>query len=91
MKIKRFLTILILSVAVHCGVFSQIYSQQQLIKAGHWIYDALFKLYAENARLTIADSAPLSVSELRLYFSKIDYESLSDSGRAVYREVQDFL
>ncbi|MCI6323071.1 hypothetical protein [Treponema porcinum] len=91
MKLKRFLAILMLSAAVHCGAFSQIYSQQQLIKAGHWIYDALFKLYAENARLTIADSAPLSVAELRLYFSKIDYESLSDSGRAVYREVQDFL
>lgn len=91
MKLKKAFVVILFSVMSACGLFSQVYSGQQLIKAGHWIYDALFMLYAENGRLTVADNAPLSVAELRLYFSNIDFESLSDSGREVYRQAQDFL
>ena len=91
MKLKKAFAVALLSVLSVCTLFPQVYSQQQLIKAGHWIYDAIFMLSAENGRLTVADNAPLSVAELRLYFSNIDFEKLSDSGRAVYRKAQDFL
>lgn len=90
MKLKRFLFSIVLFFLLSNG-FSQVYSSQQLIKSGHWIYDAIFKLYAENSRLTIADNAPLSVAELRLYFSNIDFESLSNSGKILYKNIQDFL
>ena len=65
-------------------VFSQGYSSQQLIPAGHWVYEAINSLCLESKFLSIADNAPLSVLELKFYLSTIDYDSLSYSGKILY-------
>ena len=70
--------------------FSQVYSAQQTIPAGHWIYDALYNLNLEQKRSSTMDNAPLSVSELYLNFQQIDKESLSDTGKSVYESVESF-
>ncbi|MDE5899056.1 MAG: hypothetical protein K2H09_07335, partial [Treponemataceae bacterium] len=66
------------------------YGSQQLLPAGHWMYGALFMLNAEAGRTTLADDAPLSIGELRMHFSEIDYESLSESGRKLYGQAMEF-
>ena len=48
-------------------IFAETYSKQQLIPADHWIYDALYTLYMEEGRCSIADMAPLSVKEIEFY------------------------
>lgn len=67
------------------------YARRQLLAAGHWALDAMATLYGECAMATIFDNAPMSVGELRVYFSRIQYEKLSRAGRALYKKVQDFL
>ena len=71
--------------------FSEIYSSHELIPADNWIYDALYTLSMENGFSVIADTAPLSVEELRFHFSMIDYDSLSPSGKNLYDKADSFL
>ncbi len=90
-KRKLFAGIFSLSLFCFSNLYSETYSKSQLIPSDHWIYDALFTLYSENGKCSIADMAPLSVNEISLYFSDIDYEKLSFSGRILYDKVSDFL
>lgn len=70
--------------------YADIYNSQQLIPAGHWIYDALYSLNSEEGRLSIADNAPLPVSEIQMYFEQINYDNLSDSGKDLYNKVEEY-
>ena len=70
---------------------SQGYSSQQLVPAGHWVYDSISALCLETKFLSIADNAPLSVQELKFYLSCIDYDSLSYGGKLLYDKTLDFL
>ena len=72
-------------------LFSEVYSSQQLIPAGHWIYDALSSICLESKFLSIADNAPLSVLELKFYLSTVDYDSLSYGGKLLYDKALAFL
>ena len=87
---KKCIFISCLFFLLYTTLISETYSSQQLIPAGHWIYDAIYTLYAENAKCSIADMAPLSVNELRFYFNDIDYESLSYSGKILYDKISEF-
>ncbi len=71
-------------------VYSQSYSNNQMLKAGHWIYDALSVLSTECGISTIADNAPLSINELKLNFERIEYDKLSESGKSLYNQAMDF-
>lgn len=62
-------------------------SAQELIPAGHWLYDALMAISLENRALNFADSAPLSIQELQLYLKEIDYDALSDAGKTQYDRI----
>lgn len=64
---------------------------QDLILAGHWVYDSLRHLELETKNLTFSDRAPLSVQEFESYFSQIDYEKLSGPGKKEYERIQSFL
>ena len=70
--------------------FSQYWSFQQPIYADHWIYDALYRLNAEQKNATVLDNAPLPVSELYMNFLQIDREALSDAGKQLYDTTQGF-
>ena len=70
--------------------FAQVYSAQQAIPAGHWIYDSLYYLNLEQKRSSTLDNAPLTVSELYLNFQQIDKETLSETGKQVYETAESF-
>ena len=71
--------------------YADIYNSQQLIPAGHWIYDALKTLGNESRLASLYDNAPLSVGEIKFHFSEIDYDKLSESGKYLYSQVNDYL
>lgn len=70
--------------------FAQVYSAQQPVQAGHWIYDALYYMNLEQKKASTLDNAPLTVAELYLNFQQIDKEELSESGKALYEKTEDF-
>ncbi|MCR4734779.1 MAG: hypothetical protein K5829_07250 [Treponema sp.] len=72
-------------------VFSQFYSKHQRIPADHWIYSALSTLEYESGICGIIDCAPASINELLLSFSLIEYENLSNSGKVLYKKIENFL
>ncbi|MBQ7538243.1 MAG: hypothetical protein IJT42_04690, partial [Treponema sp.] len=66
-------------------------SAQELVPSGHWIYDAMMALSLENRALNFADSAPLSIQELRTYLDEVDYDSLSEAGRSQYDRIERYV
>jgi len=78
-----------LSISHFC--FAKIHSSQQLIPSGHWIYDALYMLNAESGRTSLADNAPLSAAEIKMYLDAVDEDALSASGKKLYERARDFL
>lgn len=72
-------------------VTSETYNANQLIPAGHWIYDALYMIYNESGEAFLMDSAPLSVNEIKLCISYIDSENLSYSCQNLYDKITAFL
>ena len=89
-SVKKICTLcVLLSISHFC--FAQIHSSQQLIPSEHWIYDALYMLNSESGRISLADNAPLPVSEIKMYMADIDYDALSDSGKKLYEKAQAFL
>ena len=80
----------LLCAASFCAL-PEIYSPHELVPAGSWVYDALYRLNMESATATVVETAPLSVQELRFHFSLIDFDSLSASGKSLYGRVSSFL
>lgn len=88
---KFFISLIILIFTFLPEIFAETYSANQLIPAGHWLYDALYVMYGENSKAFLLDSVPLSVNEIRQSVKYIDYEKLSDSGKALYNRVNEYL
>ena len=87
---KKIIAFLIFTLFFVVNVFSEVYSFQEPIPAHHWIYDALYKLNAEQKRASVLDNAPLTVSELYMNFLCIDKDDLSDAGEILYEKVENF-
>lgn len=64
---------------------------QELVPCGHWVYDSITAITLESRMTNFADCAPLTIQEIRLYLSEIDYESLSDSGKADYDAIVSYM
>lgn len=75
-----------------CSIcYSQVYGSQQLIPAGHWIYDSMQVLHNAVKKSSFATNAPITVSELEMYLEAIPYDELSASGKTLFQTVFDFL
>lgn len=65
-------------------------SMQELVPAGHWVYDSIEKLSIEAGVVNFADNDPMTIEELSLYLGEIDVSSLSEAGQAEYRRIQEY-
>lgn len=63
------------------------WSRQKVISSDSFVYNALCSLAGECGQTTLATSMPCPVSELEVYLSQIDYDSLSDYGKSLYDSV----
>ena len=72
-------------------MYAQITNDSQLIKANHWVYDAIYTLSYDSKEVLFLDNPPISVGELKFNLSQLDYEKLSESGKVLYDDVYNFL
>lgn len=91
MRVKKNIAFWFALFVFSSSLFCQVYSSNQLIPAGHWVYDAIFMLNNETKRTSFATNAPISAGELKMYLNLIPYEKLSESGQKLYDEVSEFL
>ena len=63
---------------------------QELVRSGHWVYDAVTAITLEAGIRNFADCAPLTISEIKSYLSEIDYDSLSASGKKQWNRIQSY-
>ncbi|MBO5136908.1 MAG: hypothetical protein J6B81_00215 [Spirochaetaceae bacterium] len=63
---------------------------QTLVPADSWVYDAFADLYIESGKVAFTGNPPLSIAELKLYLREIDYDSLSNAGRAIYNQINSY-
>lgn len=61
---------------------------QELVPAGHWVYDAAREVALSAGLVNFADSAPLTIQELRFYLSEVDESRLSDSALEQLRRIE---
>ena len=82
----------IFSTVLFCGIsfFAFARGDQELVEAGHWIYDSIENLCMESGIVNFADSEPASISELKLYLQEIDFFKLSEAGREELKKIQNY-
>ncbi len=73
------------------AAFSQVINNSQIIEGKHWIYDAFETLSMESKTGNFSSNTPLTVGELKLHFKEYNRQALSESGKAVYDKVNEFL
>ena len=88
---KLLSTLIILLISSFFAAQSQVLNDAQLLKPGNWVYEAMQDLSTESRKAIFLDTQPISVGELKFYLSKINYESLSESGKALYSKVENYL
>ena len=88
--IKKHIVIFFVVVLVS-SLYANPKQTSQVIKAGHWIYDELATLSAESRYSFFLEAQPITVGEVNFYLNNINYEDLSNSGKASYDRVKTFL
>lgn len=71
-------------------LFADVFSEQQQIQAGHWIYDAIYILSEETGICPMLDSVPVSVSQIKMFLNNISYDKLSDSGKKIFDDIESY-
>lgn len=72
-------------------LFAETHDNTKVIQSGNRIYNDLYILFNESGLSHFIDNQPMSIGEIKFYFEDIDYESLSESGKRLYKNVADFL
>ncbi len=60
---------------------------QNLIEPGHWVYDALEAVQLESGIVFLSEMAPLSLSEIKTLLLEVNYDDLSQPGKAQYDRI----
>ncbi len=87
---KRIILSFILCGAILPAAFS-FSPDSELVPAGHWLYGALERIYADAGEAPLGVVAPASRFEFKVYLDSIDMDSLCEQGRALYRKASAYL
>lgn len=91
-KNKKFFSLMmIFIISSFFATHAQVLNDAQLLKPGNWVYEAMQDLSTESRTAIFLDTQPISAGELKFYLSKIDYDKLSESGKALYNKVENYL
>lgn len=87
---RKWLIFFVLSLFNLCNIFSSGRNSQDLVPVNHWIYSSLRRIMLEQKEVSLCDSGPLSLDEIKCNFSRIDYDKLSESGKKEYERIQSY-
>lgn len=85
---KKILLLLVSIISFHISIFAR--GAQELIPAGHWIYDSMLAISLDAGVVNFTDCAPLSIQELKVYLNEIDYDSLSEASKTEYDKIFEY-
>ena len=88
---KKCLTVIFISGVIALEIHAVPRGGQDLIPAGHWVYESFRKIELEAKNITFADFAPVSIQEFRNYLNEIDYDKLSSAGKKEYDRILEYL
>lgn len=63
---------------------------QELVPAGHWIYDSIEDICTEVGIVNFADCQPLTIAELRLYLSELNDFDLSEASSVQLKKINEY-
>ena len=72
-------------------LFASPRGKQELVLSDSWVYDALNSITMEQGISTFADQAPLTIGEIQVYLSEVDYENLSTVGKKNYDRIMEYI
>lgn len=89
-KMKKSVSALLLALLVTCSSKICARGAQEIVEAGSWVYDAFAAIFIEAGFTDFSDQAPLTIAELRTYLNDIDYDLLSQAGKAQYNRIEEY-
>lgn len=87
---KKPVSALLLALLVTCSSKICARGAQEIVEAGSWVYDAFAAIFIEAGFTDFSDQAPLTIAELRTYLNDIDYDLLSQAGKAQYNRIEEY-
>lgn len=87
--LKKLLLITLGSILL--SVFSYARSRQEVIPAGHWIFDSLARIVMDSGRTDFVFYGPMTLGEIDYHLNKIDCESLSEDAARQYDTIKEYI
>ena len=84
---KKILLFLFFCNSISFKTFAITRGEQEVVKAGHWIYDSLTAIMIDSGIAHFYDETPLTVQEIKILLLDIDYEKLSQAGKNNYEKI----
>lgn len=88
---RIFIYSLIFFLIINSSLFSQSLNGSQVLPPDHWVYEALKTLGMEEKQVCFNENSMMTVSEIKFYFDLLDKDLLSEAGKRLYGEVENFL
>ena len=66
-------------------------SKQEVIPAGHWIFDNLTRVVMDSGRTDFVFYGPMTLAEIDWHLNKIDYESLSEDAVRSFDRSKEYI
>lgn len=87
---KKILLFLFFYMSISFKTFAITRGEQEVVKAGHWIYDSLTAIMIDSGIAHFYDETPLTVQEIKILLLDIDYEKLSQAGKNNYDKIVSY-
>ena len=87
---KKILLFLFFCNSISFKTFAITRGEQEVVKAGHWIYDSLTAIMIDSGIAHFYDETPLTVQEIKILLLDIDYEKLSQAGKNNYDKIVSY-
>ncbi len=82
----------LLAAAIICaGTFLSARGAQEIVKTGHWVYDAMTAVALEGGYTDFTLRSPMTIQEISTYLEKTDYEKLSEAGKKQFDRIREYI
>lgn len=83
--------LLLTAVLIGCGSLFFARGAQEIVKTGHWVYDALTSIALDGGYTDFTLRSPMTIQEIETYLAKADYEKLSAAGKKQFDRIKEYI